>query len=88
MSDALFATSGEIGGAMGPIFTAEYESEDSCCGEGIQPGEDARSDGSGGWIHADDGCERIVAGRPRRNRSMPAQEPCPRCFLVHNGECY
>ena len=46
---------------FGPVFTAEFESEDACCGEGILPGEDIRADGQGGWIHADDGCERMAS---------------------------
>lgn len=46
---------------FGPIFTAEFESEDACCGEGIVPGEDIRADGQGGWIHADTMCERMVS---------------------------
>lgn len=46
---------------LGPVFMAEFESEDSCCGEGIVPGEDIRADGHGGWIHADDTCERLAS---------------------------
>jgi hypothetical protein len=45
---------------LGRVFMAQHESEDSCCGEGIVPGEDIRADGQGGWIHADDSCERMV----------------------------
>lgn len=45
---------------LGPIFCAEFESEDSCCGEGIVPGEDIRADGHGGWVHADTTCEKLV----------------------------
>lgn len=44
---------------FGRIFMAQHESDDDCCGEGIQPGEDIRADGRGGWIHADDTCERL-----------------------------
>lgn len=47
---------------FGPVFMAEFESEDSCCGEGIVPGEDIRADGHGGWIHADTTCERLASG--------------------------
>lgn len=47
---------------FGPTFMAEFESEDSCCGEGIVPGEDIRADGHGGWIHADTTCERLASG--------------------------
>lgn len=49
------------GPKLGPIFVAEHESEDACCGEGIVPGEDIRADGHGGWIHADTTCERLVS---------------------------
>lgn len=45
---------------LGPVFMATYDCEDACCGEGIVVGEDIRADGSGGWIHADDGCERVA----------------------------
>lgn len=73
---------------FGPIFTATYESDDACCGEGIQPGEDIRADGSGGWIHADDSCEAIAGpARGRRERQMPQQPVCSRCFCAHAGEC-
>lgn len=42
---------------FGPVFTADHESDDACCGDGILPGEKIRADGSGGWIHADTQCE-------------------------------
>jgi len=45
---------------FGPVFTAVFESDDACCGEGIEPGEDIRAGGHGGWIHADDTCERLA----------------------------
>ena len=46
---------------LGPVFTAQFEGDDACCGEGIVPGEDIRYSGDqGGWIHADDGCERMA----------------------------
>jgi len=43
--------------SFGPVFTASYETDDSCCGNGIEPGELIRADGRGGWIHAENGCE-------------------------------
>jgi hypothetical protein len=46
--------------SFGPIFTATYETECESCDEGIQPGEDARADGHGGWIHADTMCEKVA----------------------------
>lgn len=45
---------------FGPVFMATHDGEDACCGEGIVAGEDIRADGHGGWIHADDGCERMA----------------------------
>jgi hypothetical protein len=78
----LFATSSEIP-KLGPAFMATFESDDACCGEGIVPGEDIRSDGEGGWIHADDSCERIATRAPRRLEAAL----CPRCTANHPGEC-
>lgn len=45
---------------LGPIFTANYQSDCPSCFELIVPGEDIRADGSGSFIHADDQCERIA----------------------------
>lgn len=45
---------------LGPVFTATFDSEDACCGMGIEIGDDVRADGHGGWIHADDECERAA----------------------------
>ena len=45
---------------FGPVFTATYDSEDACCGKGIESGQTVRADGQGGWIHADDECERLT----------------------------
>jgi hypothetical protein len=45
---------------LGPVFTATYVSEDACCGDGIGVGDEIRSDGQGGWIHASEACERLV----------------------------
>jgi len=45
---------------LGPVLTAQFESEDSCCGDGIMPGEDIRADGEGGWIHAREDCEGMA----------------------------
>ena len=45
---------------LGPIFTATYESECESCEEPILPGENARADGCGGWIHADTMCEKVA----------------------------
>ena len=58
--DDLFADATERP-AFGPVFVAEHESDDACCGEGIVPGEDIRADGHGGWIHADTTCERLAS---------------------------
>lgn len=58
----------------GPIFTATFDSEDACCGHGIEAGERIRADGDGGWVHA--ACQE-----------MTGAAACGRCFLVHKGEC-
>jgi len=72
--------------ALGPIFTATYESDCGSCDDPIVPGEDARSDGHGGWIHADDQCEKVaLALRP--TRYPPRQIACLDCFTYHAGEC-
>lgn len=65
----------------GPIFTAGHHSEDACCGDGIVPGEDIRADGSGGWIHAHDQCEKLAAGTlTEKDLQISA---CSRCFITH-----
>jgi hypothetical protein len=65
---------------LGPIFTAGHHSEDTCCGDGIVPGEDIRADGAGGWIHADDQCEKLAA---RQSASGGRAIACPSCFMIH-----
>lgn len=45
------------GPGFGPVFTAGFDGEDACCGDGIIEGEEIRSDGQGGWIHAIPECE-------------------------------
>jgi hypothetical protein len=68
---------------LGPVFVAGLESECASCPEPIEPGERARADGHGGWIHADAQCERVARGE---HTAMSAAG-CPRCFTVHAGEC-
>lgn len=46
--------------SFGPVITATYEGEDSCCGMGIEEGDRIRADGQGGWIHANEDCERMA----------------------------
>jgi hypothetical protein len=46
---------------FGTPFTASFDSDDDCCGAGIWEGEQIRSDGDGGWIHADATCERLAS---------------------------
>jgi hypothetical protein len=48
------------GPRFGPIFMATYESNCASCGDFILQGEGIRADGQGGWIHADDDCERMA----------------------------
>lgn len=72
---------------LGPIFTASYETECESCDEPIRPGEDARADGQGGWIHADTMCEKVAAkGHPQLLTRRDT--PCTRCFTIHAGECF
>lgn len=35
-----------------PVVVASYESECSECGFEIEPGDEIRADGAGGWMHA------------------------------------
>lgn len=49
-----------IGLKLGPIFMATYGGICAACGDNIVKGEDTRADGQGGWIHADDDCERMA----------------------------
>lgn len=46
--------------SFGPVFTATYDCDDACCGDGIESGQSIRADGQGGWIYADDQCERLA----------------------------
>lgn len=66
---------------LGPVFTATYTTESTCCGEMIRPGDEARADGSGGWIHAVPECEK-----PGVSVAMVVTI-CSSCFCVHAGEC-
>lgn len=66
---------------MGPIFTATYESDSYCCGDLILPGEDIRGY-RGGWIHADDECERLAT-----SIGLNHGQRCPVCTAIHAGEC-
>ena len=80
MSSSLF------GRELGPIVTATFESDATCCGDLIVPGEDIRADGEGGWIHADDVCERTLT-MPQKSDDRAAGRVCPLCFCLHAGEC-
>ena len=75
MSDALFDDSP----ALGPAFTASFDSDDACCGQGIEEGEEIRADGEGGWIHVECSVKS----------SRQAVKTCPQCFLTYSasGEC-
>jgi hypothetical protein len=56
---------------LGPIFVATFESDCDACMDLIVPGEDIRSDGRDGWIHADDSCEAIALGTDIETRATP-----------------
>lgn len=74
---------------FGPIFTATYESEDACCGDGIEVGDQIRADGQGGWIH--DGHEEhavaVQESLDRASRDVNESLVCSRCFCIHKGKC-
>ena len=68
---------------LGPVFTATYETECGSCPFGIEPGEQARADGHGSWIHATPECERVA----RAEHTATSAAACGQCFTVHAGEC-
>lgn len=76
---------------FGRIIEARYQGRCSACDENIVPGEDIRSDGQGGWIHADTMCENIFIGPKEAVRSGSDANAygrlCPMCFCFHAGEC-
>lgn len=69
---------------FGPVFAAMYTTDSACCGNAIEPGDDARADGRGGWIHANRECEQDAAEGGIR---AAEEHACPSCFCVHAGEC-
>jgi hypothetical protein len=79
MSSPFTGMSTSPGGAgrPGPPMRASFDSDDSCCGEGISEGEQIRADGYGGWEHMN--CVRYAAAS--------ATSTCPRCTASHPGEC-
>lgn len=74
-------------GQFGPVFTASHESGCASCPEPILPGEDARADGEGGWIHADDQCEKWARLTDQERHPGVKMRPCSECFMIHVGEC-
>ena len=44
---------------FGPVFTATYDCDDECCGDGIESGQSIRGY-EGGWIHASKECEGMA----------------------------
>lgn len=69
---------------FGPVFSAGYVTDSACCGDPIEPGQGARADGHGGWIHANRECETDA-----QQGGVRATEThiCPSCFCFHAGEC-
>lgn len=67
--------------AFGPIFVAQYDNTlCSGCGDYVEPGEDLRADGTGGWVHADDECEALFLGQsPRPTTWLPPVCQLPAC---------
>lgn len=43
---------------LGPVFLASFDSECPACGWEIEAGDKIRADGRGGFIHADEECEK------------------------------
>ena len=70
---------------IGSVFVARFTTRCASCEEPIEPGDDARASGHGGWIHADCDPPEPVEVRTRR----PDRPACTRCFMVPaaNGVC-
>lgn len=49
------------GPGFGPVFAAGYDSDDACCGDGIEAGQQIRGI-DGGFIHATEQCEAFYRG--------------------------
>jgi hypothetical protein len=58
-------------------FTARYQGRCFICGGRIEPGDSATFTDDDELAHPD--CEDV--GEP------PPKPPCPRCWMVHAGEC-
>jgi hypothetical protein len=68
---------------FGPIFTAAYDSEDGCCGDGLEAGQKIRGY-AGTFIHAGLGCELLATGRSTLGQRGAL---CSSCWMVHgNGQ--
>lgn len=65
---------------FGPVFEATYEGDCASCPDPILEGEDIRADGRGGWIHADDMCERVAIAV---SNTSPQPTPCDVCWTYH-----
>jgi hypothetical protein len=62
------------------VFTAQYRSMCAECGDTINPGEDVRYDEHDRLVHW------MCPDDP--DLSVGSATPCPKCFLVHSGECF
>lgn len=72
---------------FGPAFAAEYITDSACCGDPIEPGQDARADGRGGWIHATRECETDAQQGGVKAAEARWPSACTSCFTTHAGEC-
>lgn len=61
------------------IFTASYRGVCAVCEDAISPGEDVRYDEHEMLVHWM--C-------PDAEMSQPSATPCPRCRLIHVGDCF
>ena len=68
----------------GPWFEAGFDSEPSCCGIRIEPGDMIRADGGGGWEHKD--CILAMATHIPPGKK-PSEITCLLCGKMHAGEC-
>ena len=60
-------------------FELKYPTECAECGEPMKPGELARYDAGDEIVHAGV-CVKLYEKKPE-------EKPCPRCTVIHRGEC-
>jgi hypothetical protein len=60
------------------VFVAQYGGECAECGDRIHSGEEVRFNDDDELVHW------VCDGQ----RSESVSAPCPKCFLVHTGDCF